>query len=55
VLLIALLSAAGVAIGLAQGVPSTDEAAQEAETIGVVGGKLGDSFHRKVDRAGFDA
>ncbi|TFV65677.1 UNVERIFIED_ORG: hypothetical protein E4P37_09220 [Bacillus sp. AZ43] len=38
VLLVALLSAAGVAIGLTQGVSSTDEAAQEAETIGVVGG-----------------
>jgi MFS family permease len=38
VLLVALLSAAGVAIGLTQGVPSTDEATQEASTIGVVGG-----------------
>jgi hypothetical protein len=38
VLLVALLSAAGVAIGLTQGVPSTDEAAQQADTIGVVGG-----------------
>jgi hypothetical protein len=38
VLLVALLSAAGVAVGLTQGVPSTGEAAQEAETIGVVGG-----------------
>jgi MFS family permease len=38
VLLVALLSAAGVAIGLTQGVPSTEEAAQEADTIGVVGG-----------------
>jgi MFS family permease len=38
VLLVALLSAAGVAIGLTQGVPSTDEAVQEADTIGVVGG-----------------
>jgi MFS family permease len=38
VLLVALLSAAGVAIGLTQGVPSTDEATQEAGTIGVVGG-----------------
>jgi hypothetical protein len=38
VLLIALLSAAGVAIGLTQGVPSTDEATQQASTIGVVGG-----------------
>jgi len=38
VLLVALLSAAGVAIGLTQGVPSTDDAVQEADTIGVVGG-----------------
>ncbi|MFD2092450.1 hypothetical protein [Blastococcus deserti] len=38
VLLVALLSAAGVAVGLTQGVPSADEAAQEADTIGVVGG-----------------
>jgi hypothetical protein len=38
VLLIALLSAAGVAIGLTQGVPSTDQATQEASTIGIVGG-----------------
>ena len=38
VLLVALLSAAGVAIGLTQGVPSPDEAAQQADTIGVVGG-----------------
>lgn len=38
VLLVALLSAAGVAIGLTQGVPSTDEAVQEADTIGIVGG-----------------
>jgi hypothetical protein len=38
VLLVALLSAGGVAIGLTQGVPSTGEAAQEASTIGVVGG-----------------
>ncbi|MCA0143383.1 hypothetical protein [Blastococcus sp. LR1] len=38
VLLVALLSAAGVAIGLTQGIPSTDEATQEASTIGVVGG-----------------
>jgi hypothetical protein len=37
-LLVALLSAAGIAIGLTQGIPTTDEAAQEAETIGVVGG-----------------
>ena len=38
VLLVALLSAAGVAVGLTQGVPSTEEAAQEADTIGVAGG-----------------
>ncbi len=38
VLVVALLSAAGVAIGLTQGVPTTDEAAQEADTIGIVGG-----------------
>jgi hypothetical protein len=38
VLLVALSSAAGVAIGLTQGVSSTDEAAQQADTIGIVGG-----------------
>src|SRR3712207_4348071 len=38
VLLVALLSAAGVAIGLTQGVPSADEATQQADTIGIVGG-----------------
>jgi membrane protease YdiL (CAAX protease family) len=38
VLLIALLSAGGVAIGLTQGIPSTDAAAEEASTIGIVGG-----------------
>jgi hypothetical protein len=38
VLLVALLSAGGVAIGLTQGVPSTDEAAQQADTIGIAGG-----------------
>jgi hypothetical protein len=38
VLLVALLSAAGVAIGLTQGVPSVGEATQEAGTIGIVGG-----------------
>ena len=38
VLLTALVSAAGVAIGLTQGVPSTQEAAQQADTIGIVGG-----------------
>jgi hypothetical protein len=37
-LLVALLSAGGVAIGLTQGVPSTDEAAQQADTIGIAGG-----------------
>ena len=38
VLLTALVSAAGVAIGLTQGVPSTAEATQQADTIGIVGG-----------------
>ena len=38
VLLVALLSAAGVAIGLTQGVPSAGDAAEEASTIGIVGG-----------------
>ena len=38
VLLTALVSAAGVAIGLTQGVPSTEEATQQADTIGIVGG-----------------
>ena len=38
VILVALLSAAGVAIGLTQGVPSTDEAVQQADTIGIAGG-----------------
>ncbi len=38
VLLVALLSAAGVAVGLTQGVPGADQAAEEAGTIGVVGG-----------------
>jgi hypothetical protein len=38
VILVALLSAAGVAIGLTQGVPSTGEAVQQADTIGIVGG-----------------
>ncbi len=37
VILVALLSAAGVAIGLTQGVPSTDEAVQQADTIGIAG------------------
>ena len=38
VLLPALLSAAGVAIGLTQGVPSAQEATAQADTIGIVGG-----------------
>ena len=38
VILVALLSAAGVAIGLTQGVPSTGEAVQQADTIGIGGG-----------------
>ncbi len=38
VILVALLSAAGVAIGLTQGVPSTDEAVKQADTIGIAGG-----------------
>jgi hypothetical protein len=38
VLLVALLSAAGVALGLAQGVDTADEAAQQAETLGIGGG-----------------
>jgi hypothetical protein len=38
VLLTALISAAGVAIGLTQGVPSTQEATAQADTIGIVGG-----------------
>src|SRR4051795_12049275 len=37
VLLIALLSAAGVALGLTQGSASTDEAAQQADAIGLGG------------------
>ena len=37
VLLVALLSAAGVAVGLTQGVPSTEEAVQQADTIGIAG------------------
>src|SRR3712207_5025112 len=39
-LLVALLSAAGVAIGLTQGVPSADDATQQADTIGIVGGAV---------------
>ncbi|SOC50503.1 hypothetical protein SAMN05660748_3253 [Blastococcus aggregatus] len=38
VLLVALLSAGGVAIGLTQGLDSTDEAADQADTIGLAGG-----------------
>jgi hypothetical protein len=38
VLLVALLSAAGVALGLAQGVDSADEAASQVETLGIGGG-----------------
>jgi hypothetical protein len=38
VLLIAILSAAGVAVGLTEGLPSADEATQNADTIGIGGG-----------------
>ena len=38
VLLVALLSAAGVAFGLAQGVDTADEAAEQAESLGIGGG-----------------
>jgi hypothetical protein len=38
VILVALLSAAGVALGLAQGVNTTDEAAEQAQTLGIGGG-----------------
>lgn len=38
VLLIAIISAAGVAIGLTQGVPSADEATDNASGIGIGGG-----------------
>jgi hypothetical protein len=38
VLLIALLSATGVALGLARGVDSADEAAEQVETLGIGGG-----------------
>jgi hypothetical protein len=38
VILIALLSAAGVALSLAQGVDTPDEAAEQAETLGIGGG-----------------
>jgi hypothetical protein len=116
VILVALLSAAGVALGLANNVDTADEAANQAQTIGigggiavlvvlflaylaggyvagrmsrfdgtrqgfavwliglivvlvlavagailvvtlvgaVLGGKLGDRYHRKIDRAGFE-
>jgi hypothetical protein len=38
VILVALLSAAGVALGLAQNVDTADEATQQAETLGIGGG-----------------
>ncbi|MGY1754523.1 hypothetical protein [Blastococcus sp. SYSU D01042] len=38
VLLVALLSAGGVAIGLTEGLDSADEAAEQADTIGIAGG-----------------
>jgi hypothetical protein len=38
VLLVALLSAAGVALGLAQGIDTADEATQQIDTLGVGGG-----------------
>jgi hypothetical protein len=38
VILIALLSAAGVALGLANGVDTADEAAEQAQTLGIGGG-----------------
>lgn len=38
VILVALLSAAGVALGLAQGVDTADEAAEQVETLGLGGG-----------------
>jgi hypothetical protein len=38
VILVALLSAAGVALGLAQGVNTADEAAAQVETLGIGGG-----------------
>ena len=38
VVLVALLSAAGVALGLAQGVDTADEAADQVETLGIGGG-----------------
>ncbi|MGY1815587.1 hypothetical protein [Blastococcus sp. SYSU D00820] len=38
VLLVALISAAGVAIGLTQGLPTEEEATAQADTIGIAGG-----------------
>jgi hypothetical protein len=38
VILVALLSAGGVALGLAQGVDTADEAAEQVETLGIGGG-----------------
>jgi hypothetical protein len=38
VLLVALLSAAGVALGLARGLDTADEAAAQADTLGLTGG-----------------
>ena len=38
VVLVALLSATGVALGLAQGVDTADEAAEQVETLGIGGG-----------------
>jgi hypothetical protein len=38
VLLIALVSAAGVALGLSQGIDSTNAATQQADTLGIAGG-----------------
>jgi hypothetical protein len=38
VILVALLSAAGVALGLAQGVDTADEATSQVETLGIGGG-----------------
>ena len=38
VILVALLSAGGVALGLAQGVDTADEAANQVETLGIGGG-----------------
>jgi hypothetical protein len=38
VLLVALLSAAGIALGLARGVDSADEAADQVDTLGIGGG-----------------